>query len=321
MKTRSPIFLIALSALVLALPLAGCGGRAVADAPGAPAGQDPARDGAAPAAEATTIRRAEADANGIVVAAAGPGTIAQALEAQGLLAVPEGRQAQATARYPGRILALRANVGDTVRAGQPLASIDSNLSLSAYTVTAPIAGVVLSRLAQVGGGAAEGQPLFDIAEVSTVRADLHLFGAQLRQVQAGNPVVLTRLYDGASMETTVAAVLPGTLAASQSAIARAMVDNRDGQWRPGMAVTARITTDRRQAALVVPLAALQTLDGAEAVFVRRGDTYTARTLRLGARDARVAQVLEGLAPGEEVVVEQSYLVKADIEKSGASHAH
>ena len=88
-----------------------------------------------------------------------------------------------------------------------------------------------------------------------------------------------------------------------------------------VAVTARITIDRRDAALVLPLAALQTMDGHEAVFVRNGDTYTARAVKTGARDATHVEVLEGVKAGEEVVVAQSYLVKADIEKSGASHEH
>jgi len=77
----------------------------------------------------------------------------------------------------------------------------------------------------------------------------------------------------------------------------------------------------RPAAHVVPLSALQTLEGKDVVFVRSGDTYTARPVRLGARDAGKVEVLEGLTPGEQVVVEQSYVVKADIGKAGASHEH
>jgi len=75
------------------------------------------------------------------------------------------------------------------------------------------------------------------------------------------------------------------------------------------------------AAQVVPLSALQTMDGKDVVFVRSGDTYTARPVRLGARDAGKVEVLDGLTPGEQVVVEQSYVVKADIGKAGASHEH
>jgi cobalt-zinc-cadmium efflux system membrane fusion protein len=57
------------------------------------------------------------------------------------------------------------------------------------------------------------------------------------------------------------------------------------------------------------------------VFVRVGDTYEIRPVELGKRDAQQVEVLSGLKAGDQVVVEQSYLVKADIEKSGASHDH
>jgi len=104
-------------------------------------------------------------------------------------------------------------------------------------------------------------------------------------------------------------------------VARATLRNDDGLWRPGAAVKARIVVATQAAAQVVPLSALQSMDGKDVVFVRSGDTYTARPVRLGARDAGKVEVLDGLTPGEQVVVEQSYVVKADIGKAGASHEH
>lgn len=109
--------------------------------------------------------------------------------------------------------------------------------------------------------------------------------------------------------------------ASQSTVARATIANGDGLWRPGSAVKARITVEQQQAALVVPLSALQTFRDGDAVFIRIGDTYEVRPVELGRRDGLQVEVRSGIAAGDEVVVEQSYLVKADIEKSGASHDH
>jgi cobalt-zinc-cadmium efflux system membrane fusion protein len=51
------------------------------------------------------------------------------------------------------------------------------------------------------------------------------------------------------------------------------------------------------------------------VYVREGDTYHTRPVEVGRRDAQRAEILAGLKRGEQVVVEQSFLVKADIEKS------
>lgn len=273
------------------------------------------------APESTVIPAAMAEQSGIRVAPVAAGTIADEHDVQGLLTPVDGRVAQVMARFPGPIRSLRANVGDTIQAGQVLASIESNLSLTTYTVSAPIRGVVLARQAQVGGVAGEGTPLFEIGDLSTLWVDLHIFGNDTQHITAGVPVTVSRMTDGVTQATTLERVLPGTATASQSTVARATLRNDDGLWRPGAAVKARIVVATRPAAQVVPLSALQTLEGKDVVFVRTGDTYTARSVRLGARDATQVEVLEGLAVGENVVVEQSYVVKADIGKAGAAHEH
>ena len=57
------------------------------------------------------------------------------------------------------------------------------------------------------------------------------------------------------------------------------------------------------------------------VFAQFGDTYEVRMLELGQQDGEYVEVLGGIDPGTSYVVEQSFLIKADIEKSGASHDH
>ncbi|MBV6849612.1 efflux RND transporter periplasmic adaptor subunit [Xanthomonas euvesicatoria] len=269
----------------------------------------------------TTIAAKVAQDAGIRVAAVGAGSIADQHEVQGLLTPAEGAQAQATARFPGPVRSLRVNVGDQVRAGQVLATVESNLSLTTYSVSAPISGVVLARNASLGSNAGEGQALFEIADLSTLWVDLHIFGAEAGHITAGAPVTVTRISDGVVAQTNLERVMPGTATASQSTVARAVLRNSDGLWRPGSAVKARVTVAQQPAAMVVPVGALQRFRDWDAVFVRVGDVYEVRPVKLGARDAQQVQVLSGLAVGDAVVVEQSYLVKADIEKSGASHDH
>jgi len=319
----------AFAALLLTLALAACGGRdnpSVTDAhadhgdePHAHDEHDENEDQDEP--PHTTIPAAIAEESGIRVAVAGPGTIADEHEVQGLLTTIDGRVAQVAARFPGPIRALDANLGDHVRKGQRIAVIESNLSLGTYALTAPIDGIVLAREATLGAVASEGTPLFEIADLRELWVDLHVFGADAEHIAAGSPVTVTRLSDGATARTVLERVLPGTATASQSTVARATLANADGAWRPGSAVKARVTVAEREARVALPLTALQSLDGKDVVFVRDGDEYQARHVRLGERDARRVEVLEGVDPGEEVVVEQSYLVKADIGKAGAAHEH
>ena len=268
----------------------------------------------------TTIPAAIADSSGIRVAPAGPGVIRDEHDVQGLLTPIEGRHARVVARFPGPIRSVGVGVGDTVRAGQTLATVESNVSLSNYAITSPLAGTVLAREAGVGELAGEA-PLFEIADLSSLWVDLHLFGSDAQHITPGLPVLVSRLSDGVTAATTLDRVLPATATASQSTVARATLDNADGRWRPGAAVRARVTVSEDKVALAVPLSALQRSGDSDVVYVRVGDDYEAHALQLGRRDGVNVEVLDGIEAGDAVVVEQSYLVKADIEKAGASHDH
>ena len=262
----------------------------------------------------TTIKAAVAEESGIRTAKIGPGTIRDEHDVQGLLTPVEGRFARVVARFPGPVRMVHVAVGDRVAAGQTLAIIESNASLSSYAVTAPFAGTVLARNVTVGDLAGV-QPLFEIADLSKLWVDLHLFGADAEHIRAGLPVDVERLSDGARLSTVIDRILPGTATASQSTVARATVQNADGRWRPGSAVRARVTVSEQSAALVAPLTALQSMEGKDVLFVRHGDEYEVHPVKLGQRDGRQVEVLDGVKAGDEIVVEESYLIKANIEKS------
>lgn len=261
-----------------------------------------------------------AQAAGIRVAPAGPSIIRRQHVVQGLLLPVEGRSARVVARFPGPVRAVRVATGDQVSAGQVLAVVESNISLSDYSVRAPIAGTVLARHVAVGDLAGDA-PLFEIADLSSLWVDVHLFGADGDHIRPGLPAQVERLSDGQRADLTLERVLPGAATASQSTVARATLVNEDGRWRPGAAVRARVSVSEREAGIAVPLSAVQRYEGRDVVFVREGERYEARPVRLGERDAEQVEILAGLAADEMVVVEQSYLIKADLGKAGAGHAH
>jgi len=268
----------------------------------------------------TTILAKTAEEVGMRTARTSPGVIRDVHEVQGVLTPVENRHAHIRARFPGPLKAVFVGVGDQVKAGQALATIESNVSLAEYTVSAPFAGTILDLRATVGELASE-DPLFEIADLSKLWVDLHLFGEDAQHISVGLPVEVIRLSDSAVANTKLERVLPGTATASQSTIARTTILNADRRWRPGTAVRARVTVSERPAKLVVPIAALQSMDGQSVVFVREGDTYISRPVKVGEQDGVNAEILDGLAVDVEVVVEQSYLIKADIQKAGAAHEH
>ena len=88
-----------------------------------------------------------------------------------------------------------------------------------------------------------------------------------------------------------------------------------------MAVSAEVTVDSKEVPLAVKESGLQRFRDFTVVFAQVDDTYEVRMLELGARDGEYAEVLGGLKPGTAYVSEQSFLIKADVDKSGASHDH
>lgn len=267
----------------------------------------------------TRIEPAVAEAAGIKTELTGPATIRDELHLMGVVAIDENRQARVKARFPGLVRDVRVGLGDTVTAGQALATIESNESLRAYTVTSPIAGVVTARSTNAGDVAGDAV-LFEVTDLTQVWVNLHAFGAGAGKLQPGQPVTIRSSVGELDAQATLDRVLPIADAGSQSVTARVRLPN-DGRWRPGLAVSADVVVGTRDVPLAVKVAGLQRFRDFTVVFTRVGDTYEVRMLELGARDAESVEVLDGIAPGVPYVTGQSFLIKADVDKAGASHDH
>jgi cobalt-zinc-cadmium efflux system membrane fusion protein len=256
---------------------------------------------------------------GVATAVAGPGGIVETLILYGSIVPDPTRVREVKARFPGVIRDVQARIGDRVQAGAALATVESNESLQRYAVTAPIAGTVTSRHAEPGEQAGD-EELFELADYSSVWVELNVFARERTRVREGQVARITT-EGGTEASGAIDYLAPAGERGSQSSIARVVLDNAQGGWVPGQFVEALVTVAETTVDIAVPLSALQTFRDFDVVFARVGDTYEVRMLTLGRRDAERAEVLGGLAPGTEYVTENSYLIKADIEKAGASHDH
>lgn len=258
-------------------------------------------------------------AAGLKVAPAVAGAIRETIALYGTIRPNAESQRDVTARFPGVVRTVEVKVGDTVKAGQRLATIESNESLQVYTVSAPIAGTVTQRHANPGEKAGE-EVLFQIADFASVWAELSVFPRDRARLLAGQIVEVTATDGAARGSGRIGYVSPlGT--DSQALVARVVLDNRDGVWTPGQFVDARVAVAETPASVVVPLGALQRFRDWDVVFVVDGNVYQAQPVTLGRRDATQVEVTAGLKPGARVVIANSFLVKADVEKSGATHDH
>lgn len=256
---------------------------------------------------------------GIAIEVAGSTELAQTLALYGRITPDPARQREVSARYPGMIRVVHKKIGDHVTAGESLAEIESNESLQSYSVKAPINGVIAARDANPGEQSAT-RALFSIVDASSVVAELSVFPRDRAKVRRGAAVVVS-LADSDSTIGGKIDRIDAQTGANQSVVARVTLNNAKGEFLIGSFITGKVVVSQRTIPLAVKASGLQPFRDFTVVFEQIGEDYEVRMLELGERQGEWAEVLGGIEPGARYVAENSYLIKADIEKSGASHDH
>lgn len=267
----------------------------------------------------TQIATELASEAGIVTEIAGPATITETLPLTGRVQIDPNRLSQVTARFTGVVQNIYVELGEYVNTGARMLTVQSNESLQNYPVNAPINGLVIKRNVQVGEVTSE-EPLFTIVDLSQVWVELDIFARDVGKVKVGQAVNLETL-DGITAEGVIDWLAPLSSHASQSIHARVPIHNSDGKFRPGQFVSAKVTVATRAVPLAVKRSAVQRFRDFQVVYARFGEIYEVRMLEAGPGNEEWLEIIGGLASGTEYVTENSYLIKADIEKSGATHDH
>ncbi len=268
----------------------------------------------------TLIARDVAAAMGIEVEQATSGQVSETIELQGSILPHPDAVSEVRGRFPGLVQSLQKGVGDSVRQGEALASVLSNESLQTYVVTAPRNGMVIARDATVGSMSSN-SPLYVIADVSRMVADLKVYARDLERITTGQTVHVSSLDGSTTIIGTIERILPTLDTGSRAATARVLLNDVASDWRPGQFVQGVVIVAEHDVPLVVRESGLQSFRDFTVVYAQVGETYEVRMLDLGRRDGEFVEVLGGLEPGTVYVTENSFLIKADIEKSGASHDH
>ncbi|KTD62354.1 efflux RND transporter periplasmic adaptor subunit [Legionella shakespearei] len=224
-------------------------------------------------------------------------------------------------RYSGIIKALAKNLGDEVSKGQILVTVESNESLQNYNIMAPVTGTIVQKYATTGELAKGDKPIYEIANLANVWADLTLYRKDLTLVKQGMKVIVTGDDGKPQSISTISYISPLGIEDSQTTLARAVLLNTDHSWVPGMYVNAAITIGEKTVAVAVPSTALQRMNERDVVFVQQGDFFEATPVVIGESDDQWVEIVSGLQAGQRYVSQNSFFIKADIGKEGAEHEH
>lgn len=193
--------------------------------------------------------------------------------------------------------------------------------LTRYEIRSPIDGVVTNKQISQGQVVSEVDSLYQISDLSTVWAEMTIYAKDINTVKVGQKVTIKATAFEAETTGTISYV--GALVGEQSrtAMARVVINNTHQTWLPGLPVNIELLSEEVKVPLAVSVEGIQTLRDWSVVFGRYGDYFEARPLKLGRRDDKYAEVLEGLQVGEKYAAGNSFLIKADLGKAGASHDH
>lgn len=243
----------------------------------------------------------------------------EAIEVFGELVPHPSAERQISARFEGEINNVHVRLGQTVNKGDELIPINSNESLKRYTIKSPIDGVVTSKPANAGEQTS-GRTLMTVVNTRKLTAELSVFPIDRQRVAEGADVSL-RVSGLDAVLTGRISAIDTQLRANQASTVRVDITNRQQALFVGQFITGNIVVARYHVPLAVQRVGLQAFRDFTVVYAKVGDEYEVRMLEIGREAGEWVEVLGGLNLGTEYVTQNSYIIKADIEKSGASHDH
>jgi Cu(I)/Ag(I) efflux system membrane fusion protein len=188
-------------------------------------------------------------------------------------------------------------------------------SVRSITITAPFGGTITDKPAIEGMRFNTGDPLFKIADLSSVWVMADVQEQDLGAIRRGETAQMSFVaYPGRLFTGTVDFISPSLMAATRSGRVRIVLANPDGLLRESMYATVAIHAPATAggSALVVPDSAIIDSGAQQIVLVVKGEgRYAPQVVSLGARGDGFAQVLDGLKAGEQVVVSANFLIDAE----------
>jgi membrane fusion protein, copper/silver efflux system len=183
-----------------------------------------------------------------------------------------------------------------------------------------VSGVVTKKLVVPQQYVETGQPLFEIADLSTVWVEADVYEQQLPDVRLGQLVVITSpSLPGTEFPGVVSFIQPVLGGQTRTASVRVELANPQLKLKPDMYVSARITGAPAPAHLMVPKSAIVDRGQKQYVWVEvQPGTYEPREVQTGPRHGDQIVILAGVQAGQSVVVEGGFLLDSEAQLRGAT---
>ena len=223
-------------------------------------------------------------------------------------ALPE-KQAQISAKFEGRVLEILVKLGAPVTKGQPLLKLDpTQIGNPPVLLRSPLDGLVVRQNLALGQFFNPETILMEVADYHQVLARGMTFeSADLARIKIGQSAkVRVDVYPDQSFSGTVQRADVALERESKTFEIFVLLNNLDLKLRPNLQASLALSLGEVQEILAVPQRALLGDLGSNFVFVQEGNTFQKRPVVLGIKSGDQVEVLEGVFPGERVVIQGNY---------------
>ena len=264
------------------------------------------------------------DKIGIQVREAQGGTVAKRAIFPAEIKLNRDTTAAIAPRYVSIVSEVYAEIGDEVKKGSVLASLENRETMAVYKVTAPNDGVIISKDLAVGEVVGDDKVLFEVADLSSVWADINVFPQYQHLLRKGMSASFIAR-DGCVADGRIKYISPIISHETRTFTARCILKDARSDFTPGAFVRAQIDIESVDAAVVIPREAVQTLEGESVVFVPSPNGFIPEVVQLGLADDQNVEILSGLVPGAKFAATGVFALKAQMVTSGmdphAGHGH
>ena len=208
-------------------------------------------------------------------------------------------------------------------AAQSKGLVNDYEKLGWYPLQAGFDGLIIDKHITLGERLSEETVAFTIADLETVWVDFDVFPKDLPSVKEGQTVYISG--ETQKLKSELAFVSPILNPETRTAAARVILDNSKRNLYPGQFVTAQLNRKTQSGRIVIPIKAVQTIDGNRCVFIKTDDEYELRHVTVGQSGQDMIEVTSGLQEGESVVTDGAFELKTKIVTSTldshAGHGH
>ena len=193
--------------------------------------------------------------------------------------------------------------------------------LSLLEIRAPFDGTVVEKHIALGEALTDASNVFTISDLSTVWAEFVIAPKDLQTVRVGEDAKVTSTAFAEEASGTVSYI--GNLLGQQTrtATARVTLKNPDMAWRPGLFVSVNVVVERNEVGVAVESDAIQDINGQPTVFVEVPGGFLPQAVKLGATTEKSSEVVSGLRAGTRYVSSNAFVLKSELGKATADHAH